>query len=300
MSGLLSLASCNKGTKTTSANSPAAGSERSEISHNTGREEAGENVGGAEEPAFSSAGQAQGQHDLVAAPKLFQVELINADVTVAPVAAGQQAGFKWEIVADAAAKSLGPESLNIELAMENGGPKLTGKFSGTREDIPPLVKLTVALPESCDMVVRVGNGRLDLEPHANVAADLGNGDLQIRGEPGNSNVTVGNGSLKAELLLPAGVHDYRVSGGDMHFKLLEGSDVTYTAATGSGNVKLTGLSSEVRNTYTAADTRGMVAEGKGKLVLQVGMGQIFMDGPEAVGEQTKTPVVGGADGKVMP
>ncbi len=183
--------------------------------------------------------------------KTVNVDNANGDVAAYPPIVGQPRD-QYTVQATVAGAASGP--VPISVTKTKSGLSITSR-SGTS------IKLLVRVPKGDNLVVRTGNGSLnisDLDGHADAMAQNGNVHIQMGGY---ANATTVNGSISATL-------GSTTWPGSLHFQTHNGDVEVYVPAVVNAHVKATSLHGTVFTDFPVsahADSTGLMESAEGNI-----------------------------------
>ena len=231
-----------------------------------------------------------GTHDLTAAVNALDLSIDNGTVDIKAAGPDAKPQAVWEITANGGPNAAPADTLQLYIDQQPSGKlKIYDKYTGSKLASNPQIHLTLTLPATVPVDASLGNGKLNIDSNAKLSASLGNGTLTLAGSYPASDVSVGNGTLKGDVLLSAGKHDLSVGNGTIDLGLRSGSDLVYSADSGMGTITLGGLPGKVEHALVTQSASGKLGSGAGKLDISIGHGSVKLhDASGAAAADSKT------------
>jgi hypothetical protein len=166
------------------------------------------------------------------------------------------------------AVSAGPEGITVETHQPTG--------TGGRSFV---VDYEITVPRAFLLQITNGNGTVEIRGlQGEVRLDSGNGDVVLEDHVGSSWVSLGNGEIRADVVLPTGgqvVH--AVGNGGIRLAVQQDVSATFSAHVGNGVITVTRL--EFSEWVSGARfAEGVLGSGDGYIGLSVGNGWIQAQG----------------------
>ncbi len=142
-----------------------------------------------------------------------------------------------------------------------------------------IVDYEITVPSYLIVGVVNGNGTVRIEGiQADVDVANGNGDVSLVDQVGSSWVNLGNGELSTWAWVPPGGQiAHAVGNGRIFLSVQNDVSASFEAAVGTGTISMTGL--ELQEVVaTARRLKGVLGAGEGQIGLQLGNGQIRVEG----------------------
>lgn len=213
---------------------------------------------------------------VLAEAQSLKLDINNGEVVIVPLAAGSAPEAVWTIAPAKGVKPAPVDSLKLVFSESGGALSLKDDYSGPQLAQRPQLKLTLSLPIDSAVDASLGNGALSIESNGKLQARVGNGSLTLKGESPDSMAEVGNGSIKADMLVLLGQHKLKVGNGGIKLKLDSASSVNYSASTNIGTISLGGLPGSVSKEMMNQSASGSLGSGAAKLEIEVGNGGVSL------------------------
>lgn len=181
----------------------------------------------------------------------------------------------WRITRNG--ESLNGDSDYIEIRHEQDGPDLRIWDHSTRRwrNGSPEITMRIQVHPEVEVAASLGNGDMELDVPLIAGANLGNGGLKLNGRLlEHADAQLGNGTVSGEIEVPGGDHRVAVGNGEIRLFLSEGSSASIRASVGVGGIDVEGI--KVRRDWNmlGGTVRGRAGSGDGALTLDMGTGSI--------------------------
>ena len=204
----------------------------------------------------------------VASGGLLRARVGRADLLVRVDPAASEPRFK------------SPAALELELRKEEDGWSLKQKSGGLRVGFFDLLGkrhgVELTLPPGFSLDLHLGQGKLRVaDPLPGLRAKIGQGSASFATVE-EVDVRLGQGPIEGRARLTSGVHQLGLGMGSLKLTLEKGSDLTLQIKTGMGKINVGGAI-RYASEKPASRYEGVVAEGRGRLEVSVGMGKVEVE-----------------------
>ena len=207
--------------------------------------------------------------------KTAVIEIDNGQIEC-KAATGGESRVSWEVIPR---PGVAAEQMEVRATRDGDVLRVEDVWHGSPRGKKPEVRVTAWLPAQTDLELGLGNGKVITALSGKVKAGVGNGDLWLEGAPISLDISLGNGEVHASAKLSQGDNQVHLGHGTIELRLLEGSDTQVQVTTATGSVQTRGISGRAtQHNWVGSSYSGKVGGGRASLVLEVGSGDVRLDG----------------------